>query len=52
MLEVSHGLALSEWVLTKERNSDETKEGMASVSSNEASSSGVLTEFVRIESRP
>ena len=52
MLEASCGLELSEWVLTEHRNPEETKEGMASASPKDASSSGLSTESVRIESRP
>ena len=47
-----YSLELSEWIQTKHRNPEETEEGMASDSSKEASSSGVLTKFTRIELRP
>ena len=45
-------LELSEWILTKHRNPKETGRGMASVSLKDTSSSGVLTEPLRLESRP
>ena len=52
MLEASCSLELSEWVLSKHRNPKETEEGIAIIPSKDTSSSGVLTESVRIESRP
>ena len=45
-------MELSEWVLTKYSNPEKTEKGMASASSKDVSSSGVLTECVRIELRP
>ena len=43
---------LSEWVLTNHSYPEETEEGKVSASSKNASSSTVLTESLRIESRP
>ena len=51
MLEARCSLKLSEWVLTKHRNPEKTKEGMAIVSSKVTSGSHVLTESTMIESR-
>ena len=44
MLGASCGLELSERILTKQRNPEETEDGMASGSSKEASNSGVSRE--------
>ena len=52
MLGASCSLELSERVLTKQRNPEETEDGMASGSSKEASNSGVSRELVRMESKP
>ena len=53
MLEASCGLELSERVLTEQRNQEETEEDVtASGSSGEVSNSGVLSESVRMESKP
>ena len=52
MLEASYGLELSEGVLTEQRNPDESNEETTSGSSNNASSSGVSIESMRMESRP
>ena len=52
MLEASCSLELSDIVLTKCRNVEETEEGMTSASSKDASSSAVLPDYVRIVSRP
>ena len=42
-LVTNHSLELSEWVLTQHRNPKDTDEGMASASSKDIFSSGVLT---------
>ena len=53
MLGASCGLELSERVQTKWRNPEETEEDvMASGSSREVSNSSVLSESVRMESKP
>ena len=51
MLRESCGLELSEMVLTKQKNTEENEEVMISGSSKDASSSDVLMESVRMESR-
>ena len=51
MLGASCGLEVSETVLTKQRKSEETEKGMASASSGDASSPGVLTQSLGAESR-
>ena len=45
----SSGLELSEIVLAKHRNPEETEEDTTSASSKDVSSSNVLTESVRLE---
>ena len=53
MLGESCGLELSERVLIEQRNPEETEEDVtASGSSREVSNSGVLSESVRMESKP
>ena len=52
MLGAICGLELSERVLTEQRNPEETEDVMTSVSSREASNSGVSSESVRMESKP
>ena len=48
----SCSLEVSEIVLTKWRNPEETEDVMASGSSKDVSNSGVLMESVRMESKP
>ena len=52
MQKASCGLEVSEMVLTEHKILDETDEGTPSGSSNDASSSSVWTELVRMKSRP
>ena len=52
MLGASCSLELSEMVLIKYTNLEQTEEGITSASSKEASSSDVATESMRIKSRP
>ena len=49
---VGCGLEISETVLTKWRNPEETEEVMTSGSSKDVSYSGVSMESVRMESKP
>ena len=52
MLGASCHIEVSKMVLIKCRNPEETEDGTVSASSKDASSSGVLMELARIESRP
>ena len=52
MLGASCGLEISEKVITKQRNPEETEDVIASGSSKNVSNSDVSMESVRIESKP
>ena len=52
MLGASCGLKVSETVLTKQRNHEETEEIIMSSSSKDVSNSGVLMESLRMEFKP